>query len=996
MLKRKQFTVPFIGGVETKTDPKVVPPTKLLTLENGVFDRPGRIQKRHGYDKTEYSVMGGGVPLYVGHNIHSDGKRLFVAADGHVPDQLFAVDRGNEEMSSAGDIMPAEISVQEVAVSGMTTRDADAGVCDDYTVIAALKYPIDGGTQRVYISVLENATGTVLVRDLEITSSSGATNIRVEALDTVAHVYYVLFASTKIVRVIVDTEDLGNIPTSASDIETDNYSSIDTTIVVIGGDKHSVLSYCRDITGVYTIRTIVFNPAGSSVHTAFTGGQADHFGLARVFDHYTGNHRVAVCYRHVPTGNIEMMLFTEALSLYGTRGVTTALTAATIHNITCIEAPMYGVVPWSSAICVFIDVDDSASITEKSHIHTAFVRFGSDVQADGAPINNVHLASKAFDVRDVIDPGGSTPGVWVANFSLTQPSRFLVLVHGYSVSTQRHPYVAKALSNIASGAFLYTLPHVTEVGGGTTGKFVHVAKDKGNRISTPSLVTWDRSRTRYQTLVDNSAALSSGGLVGHLTHSFDDHGFAYYPERFEYAVSGTGGSFSDGTQFYLAIYEWTDGKGNLCRSYPGGSDTFDGQPLEVVFDKGGSAQRVDIEVPTLCVGSEGKLADTLVVLYRMLSDGIYRRIQDGQNDPSAMSISFDDRGGAASLSLLLPLLYTTGGVAGNIAPPPCRALCNGHNRVFIVSADRPSEIWPSKQKQANTDYEFSDTAIKRVEGSGINAIAEMDGNIILFRDWDIRTFGGSGPNDFGQGSFTPDRLVTTDVGCAERDSVVSTDTGLIFKSTKGFYSLSRGHQVSYIGSAVDAWNQYSVYRGVLLEDSHQIRYLMSNGEILAYDYLVNQWSIFTGFTDLVDATIVAGKYTLLNTDGSIWTEDDSFTDDTTDITLKLSTAWIRLAGFHGYQRVWWVYLEGEYKSAHNLVAEVAYDNDDTVVETFTAARDSTKPLRFKPGRQLCESIRVTIYDAAQDGTKESFNATGLTFVIGTKPGGAKYRASDTI
>src|SRR5256885_5511617 len=40
----------FAGGVDTKTDEKTVPTTKLLALENGVFTRATSIKKRNGYE----------------------------------------------------------------------------------------------------------------------------------------------------------------------------------------------------------------------------------------------------------------------------------------------------------------------------------------------------------------------------------------------------------------------------------------------------------------------------------------------------------------------------------------------------------------------------------------------------------------------------------------------------------------------------------------------------------------------------------------------------------------------------------------------------------------------------------------------------------------------------------------------------------------------------------------------------------------------------------
>ncbi|GAG03650.1 unnamed protein product, partial [marine sediment metagenome] len=52
---------PFIGGVDTKTAEKHVQPTRLLELENAVFDDVGQVKKRDGYTQLgQYDVTEAG------------------------------------------------------------------------------------------------------------------------------------------------------------------------------------------------------------------------------------------------------------------------------------------------------------------------------------------------------------------------------------------------------------------------------------------------------------------------------------------------------------------------------------------------------------------------------------------------------------------------------------------------------------------------------------------------------------------------------------------------------------------------------------------------------------------------------------------------------------------------------------------------------------------------------------------------------------------------
>src|SRR5688572_16026342 len=49
-LREVRIPVRFVGGISTKQDPKTVALTHMITLENGVFTKPGTIGKRTGYE----------------------------------------------------------------------------------------------------------------------------------------------------------------------------------------------------------------------------------------------------------------------------------------------------------------------------------------------------------------------------------------------------------------------------------------------------------------------------------------------------------------------------------------------------------------------------------------------------------------------------------------------------------------------------------------------------------------------------------------------------------------------------------------------------------------------------------------------------------------------------------------------------------------------------------------------------------------------------------
>src|SRR5882672_1996889 len=54
----KNLPIPLSGGVDSKSDPRLVVPPRLLRCENAVFAKTSGIQKRHGYDTLSSNWRG--------------------------------------------------------------------------------------------------------------------------------------------------------------------------------------------------------------------------------------------------------------------------------------------------------------------------------------------------------------------------------------------------------------------------------------------------------------------------------------------------------------------------------------------------------------------------------------------------------------------------------------------------------------------------------------------------------------------------------------------------------------------------------------------------------------------------------------------------------------------------------------------------------------------------------------------------------------------------
>jgi hypothetical protein len=147
------------------------------------------------------------------------------------------------------------------------------------------------------------------------------------------------------------------------------------------------------------------------------------------------------------------------------------------------------------------------------------------------------------------------------------------------------------------------------------------------------------------------------------------------------------------------------------------------------------------------------------------------------------------------------------------------------------------------------------------------------------------------------------------------------------------------------------------------------------------------------------------RYAWLGADGRVRPEQDSYVDTgsgDTWITLKATTAWIKLSGIQGQQAMNRVLLLAKKSTRADVNIALAYDYDDSF-ETATpwVANDidtlSTALGRVQLGHDTHvegegQSIRVSVYDATPTGGTVS-TGQGATFVALTFEGTPRPNAA---
>jgi hypothetical protein len=320
--------------------------------------------------------------------------------------------------------------------------------------------------------------------------------------------------------------------------------------------------------------------------------------------------------------------------------------------------------------------------------------------------------------------------------------------------------------------------------------------------------------------------------------------------------------------------------------------------------------------------------------------------------------------------------------------------------------------------------EWNDAFVQTVDqrGGAITAAYQLDEKLILFKEDTIFATVGDGPTANGlNNDYAPAALISSDAGCDNQRSIVTIPSGLVFQSTKkGIYKLDRSLQVSYVGAAMEAFTQGAVVTSAkMVPNTTQVRFTLDTGVVLVFDYLIEQWSTFTGLP-AADAVIFRGEWTTIRPDGELRQESPTlFTDDGKHVSLKLKTAWLSMAGISGWQRVRELLLLGQYISPHKLRVSIAYDFDPEPkqVSVYDAATLLTDPVyghgvfgidspyggeyplylvRVALQQQKATAIQVTIEDMPGTPLGEGYSLSAMAVKVGVKQGNRKTPAKHTV
>jgi len=313
------------------------------------------------------------------------------------------------------------------------------------------------------------------------------------------------------------------------------------------------------------------------------------------------------------------------------------------------------------------------------------------------------------------------------------------------------------------------------------------------------------------------------------------------------------------------------------------------------------------------------------------------------------------------------VLYTTGGVLENISPPSCSVVGNFKNRLFLAGLENKLELRYSKLLGEKTGVEFNDTLfiLTSQVGGDIVALKGMDDKLIIFKENSIFYLSGDGPNNLGQqDTFNEPQLISSDVGCSVKNSVVLTPQGLFFKSNKGIYLLTRSIGLQYVGAPVEDFNGLTIVKADLVAKSNEVRFLTSDGPCLVYNYFRGFWSTYTKHSG--EGSVMIGDtyyYIYKNPDGNQLYKQNytGYTDNNTPIKMVIETGWMNPLAAQNSIRIYRMLLLGDYFSPHRLKISAAYDYNDAFSESSVIdVTDYTESYDFgNPGVSITSTGAMT-------------------------------------
>jgi hypothetical protein len=972
----KLVQLPLRVGLDESVDPKLAPAGAVLThVENAVWNKVGRLEKRAGASPVPNDVFGGGSLPEVDSLLSRDDE-LAALAGGSVYAYAPGISKWREV-----DRAPAVSATWRTHIErGGRVVEATVDANEVYTVTAWVEH-VGGGALTVYVRVTDTGSEAVLLPETPIAdpfTHPDAGDLHVFILTPTAAVVVFQSTTTQLIagsRIDLDTMTIGNLP--AITIRTDA-DSLERTLSATKNGATFTIAYK---TAGGTVQVCTFDDGLALVvgpTTVATDGATFRTAVLAT------DGLLYVAYGSASTARVRYAVHDAATLAQSVAPVDVHLLTTSHLALAPIDA--------TSALLVYTDAPSgppeatrTVRVTSAGTVDTSTRRTTFNAAPIATPF---HVGGRVY-----LPMGTVRQAVPVGKAYVTQNVSFVVEVEltdnlgeDTSLAGVPHRLAAVVHPRVAAREPAKTLPASPSVGDRVVFPALYLTQltVNGGESRAASLVTVTPA-SRGARQVGRALVLDGGALAVYDGWRADAALFLQAP-RVVSATPGSGGSMVAGVYQYVFVYEWRDATGLLHRSIP----SF---PVTVSV---GASGKVDFVLE--CAGASGRQrpphfeSDVKIVPYRTTVGGttFFRMAFDGSLTASNVVVSTrtatttytdtraDGNIGHATPLNSRPVLYTTGGVIDDAMPPSLDSMTLHRGRFWGVAGDRRT-IWFSKSFTEDPGvFPGFHEDLRVVLDEDVTALASLDASLAVFTRDSVYVVTGDGPSVTLDGSTlsAPER-VQSDAGCIEPRSVVETPDGVMFLSRRGLYLLTRGLELRWVGQQVrDTLERYPRVRSALLvpERGH-VRFVCEGdegGRVLVYDYVNRVWSVFV-MPGPLTAQVVHGGAWRWAIGSAVRTEDDATRLDAGAwVTLSFEIGWVSEAGPVGWQRVRRVQMLGERVTDHNLRIEIGFDHREAYAQGYTFVAEQVRVNGDCPTVRVgaqnganprCKAIRVRVTDA---------------------------------
>lgn len=994
-LNKQLIDVVFDKGINTKVADHLTLDSNLKVLENRVFNKVGRLDKREGFDLLSNSDFQDTQITNMDALSKFGEDELVMFANS----SLYSYSPGVGKWQYKDNVQSAAVELEQI-ING-TSQQINIDSCHANGII--LTAWVDEASDDIMMAIYDTLSKNILNTTYTVTSTGS--NHRCLALNNNLFVFYCEGTELKCTYVSSSSPTVAYSVTLSTGYE-DVHSDFIYDVTNIG----SIGYVFYKGTTAATVQMLSFNTAGEILTNNTITATVLVCLAVNSFTDSTDTSYIALGYRE-SASLVKAAIYTQTMAVKKAISTLDSTASTTVTKITSAYDPI------NDSVIFYYQTDDADTTKTLVTTNTIGLTSGT-IGTRGIFLRSVGIASRAFV---------SNSRVYI---NLLFESDLQATVFTVENSTKA------VISTFAKGRagsheYMWAPPSVSQLDDGTYSFAINIKGVIRSENATLfsllglSLANIDfNGPYLYNSVSINNNMLAIGGqLLSYDGVFITEQGFHIFPEGTAYlSTATTTGYMSDGVYQYVAIYQYVDSKGNIHKSAPS-------IPFTQTLSGGTSTQKITVRVPTLRITQKtGDRGDCTIELYRTEASGtifykVTSIISPSYNDLTVDYVDVVDTLADATI-ISNEILYTTGGVLDNIGAPSASIITTYKNRVFVAGLEDKNEIRYSKIVRRSEGVSFNEGLSIQCDpkGGDITALAQLDDKLVIFKHSSLFAIVGDGPSDTGEGvTYSEPELISTDVGCVDGNSVVVGPDGLFFKSAKGIYLLDRASKVDYIGAPVEDYNSLNITSSTLLDDTNEIRFTTNSNVILVYNYYFKQWSVFTGST-VDDALIYADVYTAITSDDRVLYEPgDSYKDQDSYVNSSISTGWIRLNGIQGFQRVYRVAVLGYVRSAHWLKMSIYTDYSDTLVQerlfdvstvmslsqeyygdgtygdaVYGGTDNGVYQFQVHMKQQKCQAIRVVIediYENSAEGSGQGADITGITLEVGVKRGQNKLGSS---